>query len=368
MIAQGLLSSGTMRRWGIALSAGLALLLAGHASATQIQDLVRIKGSEESVISGYGLVVGLNGSGDGGDFAPAHEPLVEALRKRLNENTSLPDFSDSDSVALVHIQARTPANGVREGDRIDVVLATVGPAKSLQGGVLVEAVLFGPGENGAPFAVASGRVTLEDENHPTRSRIVAGAQMVRDIEPITVDPYGQIQLVLQDNKASWPLANFIASTLNGLLAPDGPPIARAVDQKNIIVMVPEVQREDPAGFITQILVTNIDPDATAGAAKVIINEATGTIVMSGDVEISPVIISHAGMTIQIVRPEPEPDPDQPVVEQLDWIGLDPSGRGGASLQQLIDALNALAVPAKDRIAIIKEIWELGKLHAELEFK
>lgn len=368
MIAQGMLAPGRFQTFVAMLSAALALLIASQASATQIQDLVRIKGSEESVISGYGLVVGLNGTGDGGDFAPAHQPLVEAVRKRINENTILPDFGDSDSVALVYLQARTPANGIREGDKIDVTLATVGPAESLKGGVLVEFALFGPGDQGAVFAVASGRVTLEDEDHATRGRIVAGAQMIRDIEPITIDQNGMIQLVLQDNKASWPLANFIASTLNGLLAPDGPPIARAVDQKNILVLVPENQRDDPAGFITSILVTPIDPVATAGGAKVIINEATGTIVMSGDVEISPVIISHAGMTIQIVRPEPEPDPDQPVVEQVDWVALDPAGQGGASLQQLIDALNALAVPAKDRIAIIKEIWELGKLHAELEFK
>ncbi|MEM9019502.1 MAG: flagellar basal body P-ring protein FlgI [Planctomycetota bacterium] len=368
MIAQGLPIPTCMRLVVSSLSAVFALLVCGQVWATQIQDLVRIKGSEESVVTGYGLVVGLNGTGDGGDFAPAHEPLVQAVRKRINENAVLPDFSDSDSVALVYLQATVPANGIREGDQIEVTLATVGPAESLRGGVLVEAALFGPGDNGGMFAVASGRVTLEDEGHATRGRIVRGAQMVRDIEPITIDQYGQIQLVLQDNKASWPLASFIASTLNGRLAPDGPPIARAVDQKNIIVLVPEVQRDDPAGYITSILVTPIDPVATDGAAKVIINEATGTIVMSGDVEISPVIVSHAGMTIQIVRPEPEPDPERPTVEQAEWIGIDPAGQGGTSLQQLIDALNALAVPAEDRIAIIKEIWELGKLHAELEFK
>lgn len=350
------------------MSAVVALMAVSSAAATQIQDLVRIKGSEQSVITGYGLVVGLNGTGDGGDFAPAHQPLVEAIKKRINENVELLDFTDSDSVALVYLTATVPATGIREGDQLDVTLATVGPAESLHGGVLVETVLFGPGEHGSPFAATSGRVTIDDPAHPTRAQVVAGAQMVRNIEPITVDEFGRIQLVLQDSKASWPLANYIASTINGLLAPDGPPIARAMDQKNIFILVPEIQREDPAGFITQILVTNIDPDATAGAAKVIINEATGTIVMSGNVEISPVIVSHQGMTIQIVRPEPEPDPDQPEVEVVDWLAIDPDQRGGARLQQLLDALNALSVPAEDRITIIKQIHELGKLHAVLEFK
>ena len=100
----------------------------------------------------------------------------------------------------------------------------------------------------------------------------------------------------------------------------------------------------------------------------IINKAEGTIAMTKDVVLSPVIISHKGMTIQIVNPKPEPDPNNPEVRSVPFAAIDPDNQGGPRLRQLLDALNTLNVPAEDRIAIIKEIHDLGVLHAELIYK
>ncbi len=352
-----------------------ALLIAVPAGATQIRNVVTLKGSEQSVISGIGVVVGLNGTGDG-EFGPAHKAVLAAVTRNLDATATPADFTDADSIALVHVRAVVPAEGVRSGvDRLDVTVATVNDAESLKGGVLLDAVLFGPGENGKAFAVASGDIVLEDEEaNPRRAKVARGAHMVRDIPSVNMDQHNRMTLVIDQSKASWELAHYIADTINGVmvLSDDAEPIAFAVDPKNVIIHVPDVavvaEGIPSADFVRQIMVTTIDPEIAAGGARVIINRAEGTIAMTGDVELSPVIISHKGMTIQIVTPEPEPDENQPRVENVDFVALDPDNRGGPRLRQLLDALNTLNVEADDRIAIIKQIHDLGVLHAELIWK
>lgn len=348
-----------------------ALLLAVPANATQIRNVVTLKGSESSKISGIGVVIGLNGTGDG-EFGPAHKAVLAAVARNIDATATPQNFTDADSIALVHVSATIPAEGVREGvDQLDVTVATVNDAKSLKGGVLLDAVLFAPGKDGRAYAVASGNLMLEDEEeNPRRAKVVRGAHMVRDVPSMNLDKFNQITLVLQENKASWQLANFIAEAVNGVmvLADDADPIARAVDQKNVIIKVPDEALPNLSSFITQIMGTTIDSEIASGGARVIINRAEGTIAMTRDVELSPVIISHKGMTIQIVSPEPQPDPNNPTVENVDFVALDPDNRGGAGLRQLLDALNTLNVPSEDRIAIIKEIHDLGVLHAELIYK
>lgn len=354
---------------------GLVLLtLAVPADATQVRNVVDLKGSEQSVLNGIGIVVGLDGTGDG-KFGPAHKAVLAAVTRRLDATATPADFTDADSIALVAVRAVVPKQGVRQGvDRLDVTVATINDASSLKGGVLLDAVLFGPpGEDGQAddYAVASGNLLLEDEEeNPRRAKVTRGAQMVRDIPSVNLDRNNRITLVLHESKASWELANFIASTINGLMSQsvDAEPIAFAVDQKNVIVQVPDVALPNLSEFITQIMVTTIDSEIAAGGAKVVINQAKGTIVMKGNVELSPVIISHKGMTIQIVTPEPEVDENNPRVENVDFAALDPENRGGPRLRQLLDALNTLNVEAEDRIAIIRQIHESGALHAELIYK
>lgn len=347
------------------------LLIAAPTWGTQVRNVVDLKGSEESVISGIGIVVGLDGTGDG-EFGPAHKAVLAAVMRNLDPTATPADFSDADSIALVHVRAVIPAEGVRSGvDRLDVTVSTINDAKSLKGGVLLDAVLFSPGENGVGFAVASGELMLPNEEEtPRRAKIVRGAHMVRDIRSVNLDDYNRMTLVLHESKASWELANYIAEAINGVmvLADDADPIAFARDPKNVIINVPDEALPNLSEFITQIMVTTIDSEIATGGAKVIINRAEGTIVITGDVEMSPTVVLHKGMTIQIVTPEPEADPNQPRVEQVQAVAIDPENRGGARLRQLLDAMNTLSIPIEDRISIIKEIHNAGALHAELIFK
>lgn len=342
-----------------------ALLLAAPAQAVQVQDIVRLKGAESSKLVGMGLVVGLQGTGDGGEFLPAMRPLAEVISRLIDPNVVAGELEDAENVALVTLTADLPAGGVREGDQVDVHVASVGPASSLAGGRLFLIPMTGPLPGSPVYAFAEGPVTIENAASPTVGRIENGAQLTRDVMSRYLDSYGRITLVINDANASWPVANNLASLINGLLAPDGPDVAKALDQKNVLVEVPMYERDNPAAYISQILQTYIDPSQVATGARVVINERTGTIVVSGDVQISPVIISHEGLTITTVTPPPGQVPFEPVVEQTHFISLDPEQRGGAELADLLAAFNQLKVEAQDRIEILKLMHDSGKLHAQL---
>lgn len=349
--------------------AALLVVVVGRASAVEVGSIVRIKGSETSTLVGMGLVVGLSGTGDGGDFAPAHRPLVQVISRLIDDQTTLSDLEDASSVALVALTANVPAEGVREGDKLDVYVNTVGPASSLKGGHLFLIPMVGEHKDSDVMALASGAVTLEDPETPTSGIVEAsersGAKMTRSVKAMYIDERGYIQLVVNEANASWTTANNLASLINGLVSPDGPDVARAVDAKNVFIRVPEYERTNPAAFITNILETYIDGSQVTGNARVVINQRTGTIVMSGDVEISPTIISHEGLTITMIDPPPAPEEVQPRMVTEDFIALDPGKRSGARLEDLLSAFNQLKVPAQDRIDIIKQMHDAGQLHAEL---
>jgi flagellar P-ring protein precursor FlgI len=341
-------------------------ITASSAQAVQIGDLVRIKGSEQSKLVGMGLVVGLKGTGDGGNFRPAMEPLANVVRHFIDGTTVAAELKDAKNVALVALEATTPTTGVREGDLVDVHVSAIGTAKSLRGGRLLMMPMTGPLPDSPVFAYASGRVAVEDEEVPTVGVIRQGAQIRRDIRAKFIEN-GRMTLVLNAPNATFQVADTIASTINDLML-EGPRIARAVDQKNVVINLPPAELRNPAPFISEILSTVLDPAFIQTGARVRINEKTGTIVMSGDVQISPVSISHGGLTISMITPRPKATAQAPQIEESNFIGIDPEQRGGEKLSSLIAAFNQLKVPVKDRIAIIKEIYSMGKLHAQVTFE
>lgn len=347
----------------------LTLLIAWALTTTawgvQVQDLARLKGSEPSKIIGIGLVVGLAGTGDGGKFLPAMRPLAAVIQQLMDPNVVAGELANAKNVALVALTATLPAVGVREGDRVDVSVSAIGPAKSLAGGRLFMIPMTGPLPGSPVYAFAEGALTIEDLETPTVAVVKRGAQLTRDVMAHYLDRFGRITLVLDESNASWPTANNLTNLINGVVAPDGPNVARAVDQKNIVVEVPPYERSDPAAFISQILRSYVDPSQISTGARVVINERTGTIVVTGDVQISPVIISHKGMTITSITPPIRPTAQNPRQDTDNFVPLDPDKRGGARLGDLLTAFNQLKVEAADRIAIVKEIHRSGKLHAQL---
>lgn len=354
------------RRIFAAVLSALWLLAASAtpASAVQVQDLVRVKGSETSKLVGMGLVVGLKGTGDGGKFLPAMRPLAAVTQHLLDPNTTSAELKDAKNVAVVMLTAQIPATGVREGDRIDVQISAPA-AKSLEGGRLFLIPMTGPMPQSPVFAYAEGPVTVESKDVPTVGVVRGGAQLVREVRTKLMDSAGRVTLILNEPVASWPMANNLAALVNGVVSPDGPAVARAVDPRNVVIEVPVFERSDPAAFMSQILQTYIDPSQIGVGARVLINERTGTIIVSGDVQISPVIISHKGLTITTITPPVEPTPASPLAEQQNFAALDPEKKGGAKLADLLAAFNQLKVDAPDRVAIIRELHRSGKLHATL---
>jgi flagellar P-ring protein precursor FlgI len=168
---------------------------------------------------------------------------------------------------------------------------------------------------------------------------------------------------LEDPAASWTTSSLIARTINGAESENGETIAYAVDPKEVDVNVPFAERERPDGFISRI--EQLTVPMIPSEARVQINERTGTLIVTGDVEISPVVISHKGLTITTVAPPPVPTPANPVVKNRDVVALDTAGGGNAKLQDLVNALEELKVPVDDRITIVKELYKTGKLHAKL---
>ncbi len=342
----------------------VALLFAGSTHAVQVQDLTRIKGAESNKLVGMGIVVGLKGTGDGGKFEPSMRALAEVTKRLIDPSTVALEMKNAKNVALVTLTANLKP-GVVEGDKVDVHVSAVA-ASSLKGGRLFMVPMTGPLPNSPVYAFAEGGVIIEDDETPTVGVVRNGAQMTKSVYVRYLDEAGRMTLVLNDAVATLPMANNLANLINGLIAsPTGPKLAVAVDQKNVVVAVPEHERRNLSSFISGILQTYVAPEMINTGARVVINEKTGTIVFSHNIQISPVGITHAGMTINMITPQPEPDEQNPKVERNSFVGIDPDGRGGARLADLVRAFNQLKVEAKDRIAIIREMHKHGALHAQL---
>ncbi len=350
----------------VALSGTIIAGLTDQAAALQVRDLARIKGAERSTLVGMGLVVGLKGTGDG-KFLPAARPLAAVMQRLIDPNTVAAELKDAKNVALVALEATVPADGVREGDRIDVYVSAIGTAKSLEGGRLFLFPMTGPLPDSPVFAFASGPVLIEDRDTPTVGVVKQGAQMVADIRARFMNDAGQITLVLNEQDAGWANAFIIADLINHEMSVDGTPatIAMAVDPRNVVIDMPAWERANPAAFISRVLQSHLDLSIISSGAKVLINQRTHTIIVGADVEVKPTFISHPGLTITTITPQPQPTAANPDVNASNFIGFDPQNLGGTRMRDLLAALEQLKVPAPDRVTIIRELKASGALKAEL---
>jgi flagellar P-ring protein precursor FlgI len=338
------------------------LALTPLARAVKIADITRLDGQRSNILTGMGLVFGLKGTGDGGDFAPAIKPLSEMLRK-FNDPSTVAELSKAQNVAVVSLIVTVPKNGVRHGDKLDLYVMSLGDAGSLRGGRLFVTPMQGSIPDGGVYALSSGAVTLEDPSTPTVGVIKGGCVMEVDLQQKYVSN-GKFKLVLEDPAASWTTSSLIARTINGAESENGDTIAVAIDPKEVDVDVPLAERDRPDSFISRI--EQLSVPMIPSEARVQINERTGTLVVTGDVEISPVVITHKGLTISTISPLPIPTQANPVIKNRDVVAIDTiSGGSNAKLQDLVNALEQLKVPVEDRITVIKELYKTGKLHAKL---
>lgn len=333
--------------------------------ATYIRDIVHLQGARTNELMAFSLVVGLSGTGDG--KGPATMQSLEELLHRFGLQQADVRGLNAANVALVHVTATIPEQGARDGDRLDVKVSSTNGAKSLKGGRLVQCPLLGPMATPRPgmvdYALASGEVVLEDTASPTVGIIKGGAVMECDFRPAYVQN-GRITLVLDGDHATFSIASSIAKVINDAEAELGTTIAVAEGPGQVVVQVPVAEQVAPVSFISRVLeLPVLMPDLRA---RIVINRRTGTIVITSDVRIDPVIFSLRGLTINTIVPPPVPTPAEPLAKAEHFTLFAPEkNRAGASAQQLVDAFNQLQVPLEDQIAAIWELKRAGRLHAEV---
>lgn len=346
----------------IALTLALAAGLLGRADVAEarilLKNICRVKGQEENSLHGLGLVVGLKGTGDGGEFLPTIRSLATALQlmgSPLGRGGPL-ELKDCKNVALVLVTVTVPAAGARQGDKLDCVVSSIGAAKSLNGGTLFSTPLQGPqvGSNRV-YGFAQGQLHLDDPKAPTTGKIHQGCRLEEDFYNV-FSKDGKITLVLDKNHADFQVAQDTAELINSQLNyqnTDGY-LARAINQVNIEVTIPAQYRDDPVLFISQVLsLPTLDPQPEA---RVVINEKTGSIVVSGDVEIGAVVVTHKNIVIETGSANSAANR---------FVPVDAEKAATAKLKSLVEALNAVKVPSEDMIDIIKSIERNGKLHGTL---
>jgi len=361
-----------MRRFSARLAALVMVVLTAHAAGTSVKDVCRIRGQGSSVLQGLGLVVGLNGTGDSGEELVVARPLARVLENNGQPIGSFEDLASGQSVALVMVQCRTPKGGAQVDDRFDVTVSVLNSATSLEGGELYLTPMTGPYPGSDVFAIANGPIELSDGGVPTRGRVRGGAQITRPIAPAPVGD--SFELILEPSFAGYQSAVHVASRIRDeyLLRPSGRvategPIAEPIDDRTIRINIPERARDRRASFIADVLSTEIDPAQMKLPARVIVNRETGAIVVTGDVEISLVAVSHENLVIRRVTPPPEPTPQNPLVETDRVVGVGTSERESerAALDDLLDAFKQLSVDVEDQIEVLQMLHKSGRLHAEL---
>lgn len=338
------------------------------SARTLLRNICRVKGQEENVLRGLGLVVGLNGTGEAND-AQTMRALSRAMEvlgspipqtglpgqggvaERFKIQGSLAELKKIKNVSLVWVSATVPATGARRGDKLNCSVSAIN-GKSLEGGRLTFAALMGPNvQDRRIYALAEGAIHIDNPDHPLGGSIHNGCQMEADVfTPFVED--GHITLVLERNHANFQTASDIAGIIRQTYFQQNPDDIQAVNASNIVMKVPDIYVKDPVDFISSLL--DMQSYTPEPEARVVINERTGSIVISGDVQIGDVVVSHKNIVVDATK-------QVPPFRALDHQ----DGGDSAKLTALVDALTALKVPNSDAIDIIKNIERSGKLHGRL---
>lgn len=362
-----------------AAAAALILLTTVVATAVQaarIKDIANIRGVRQNQLFGYGLVVGLDGSGDGTKSLFTVQSLASML-ERMGVTID-PDDLKVKNVAAVMMTADLPPFA-RTGSRIDVLVSSIGDAKNLQGGTLlltplkgadgkVYAVAQGPVSTGG-FSFGKGTGTGVQKNFPTVGRVVGGALIEREIAS---NFNGQEELTLALHAPDFTTATRVAQAINAAF---GDPLAKAPDAGTIKVTVPDLYRGRSVELVALIENLGVTPDMIS---KVIINERTGTVIMGENVRIATIAIAHGNLSIQVNKrdnvsqPLPFSEGGQTVVTSDREMQVEEGSNplflveSGVSIGEVVRALNALGVSPRDLIAIFQALKAAGALQAELQ--
>jgi flagellar P-ring protein precursor FlgI len=322
--------------------------LPGLVQAARLKDIATVKGVRENILIGYGIVVGLKGSGDSSSDITGQSlgRLFAKLGLDIQNNANV----KSKNAAAVIVTAKLPPFA-RVGNQLDVTVSSIGDAGSLEGGMLLVTPLRAGDQN--VYAVAQGPVSIGSiadgatKNFPTIGRVVSGATIEKDLDGNFA---GKKNFRLALHNADFTTAARTAAVINGEL---GGKYASARDSGTIDVIVPLNYEGNTVELLALLENINVNVESRA---RVVLNERTGTIVMGEHITITPVAISHGDLSIEIKGAPKGTKPDH--VAELK--------AGGASVSDLVKALNALGVQPKDLTAIFQSLKESGALQASLE--
>lgn len=365
-----------------ALVAGAFGVLPGLAQAERIKDVATIAGVRSNQLVGYGIVVGLAGTGDGGTGITLQS--MQAMVSRFGLVTDVSGLNAS-NVAAVMVTTDLPPF-VKPGQRLDVTVSTIGGASSLRGGTLLMTPLLGA--DGETYGIAQGNLVVgglgvegQDNsslvvNVPTVGRIPNGATAERMVQSSFLETE---HLILNLNRGDFTASANMAEAINSIFGPD---IAVPLDANSVRVRAPQ----DPTQRVSFVsLLENIEVEPVEPPAQVIINSRTGTVVIGGNVRVTPAAVTHGSLTVRVNErlnvaqgasvvsnaDQTIIAPSDPVVTPESTIDAteEPARAfvfdGGVSLSSLVDSINAVGASASDLVAILEALREAGALRAEL---
>jgi flagellar P-ring protein precursor FlgI len=367
---------------GLAITAVTVLLAASETPATaqsRIKDIVNVEGVRDNLLVGYGLVVGLNGTGDSLQSAPFTQQSLIGMLERLGINTRDEiNALKTANVAAVMVTATLPPFS-RQGSRIDVTVSSLGDSDSLQGGTLLVTPMLGA--DGEIYSVSQGQLIVEGfsaqgdgqsviKGVPTTARIPNGAIIEREIN-FNLDELQTVHLNLRN--PDFTTSRRIAQSINKFL---GTPAAAATNPATVRIAVPDKYTANAVAMLTDIEQLTVIPDQQA---RVVVAEHSGVIVMGEQVRISTVAIAQGNLTIritetpQVSQPNAFAEQGETTVVNRTNIEIDNGDDKrltvldrGVTLQELVNGLNALGIGPRDMISILQTIKAAGALQAEIE--
>lgn len=359
------------------LALGLSLPAQPAFALSRIKDLASVEGVRSNQLLGYGIVVGLNGTGDTLNNTPFTKQSLQAMLERLGVNTRGANMRTA-NVAAVMVTANLPPFAT-QGTRVDVTVSAMGDSKSLQGGTLLVTPLLGA--DGEVYAVSQGPVAISGfsaegeaskitRGVPTVGRIANGGVVEREID-FALNKLSTLRLSLRNPDLT--TARRVAAAINDFIGGDS---AEPTDPSTVVLQIPPRFKGNMIKLLTDIEQLRVEPDQ---GARVVIDERSGVIVMGKDVRVSTVAVAQGNLTVtiseqpQVSQPEPFSRGGQTVVVPRTNIKVDTEGgnklalvKESVTLAELVDGLNALGIGPRDLISILQAIKSAGALQAEIE--
>ena len=368
-----------IRRLALCILAGWALVVGQAVPAfalSRVKDLASVEGVRQNQLVGYGIVVGLNGTGDTLNNIPFTKQSLQAMLERLGVNTRGATMR-TQNLAAVMVTASLPPFAT-QGNRIDITVSSLGDAKSLQGGTLLVTPLLGA--DGEVYALAQGSVAIAGfsaegdaakitRGVPTNGRVPNGAMIEREMA-FKMNDMRSLRLSLRN--PDFTTSKRIAAAINDFMGAD---TAEPTDPATVTLQIPARYTGNMIRLVTEIEQLKVEPDQTA---RVVVDERSGIIVMGRDVRVSTVAIAQGNLTVtiteqpQVSQPAPLSNGTTAVVPRT-GVKVD-TGDGnklalvkeGVTLRELVDGLNALGIGPRDLISILQAIKAAGALQADIE--